>query len=479
MIKYRSDIDGLRAIAVLAVLFYHAKLGVPGGFVGVDIFFVISGYLITKIIVQDLEKKSFSIIDFWERRIRRIFPALLVVVLATVIFGFIVQFPKEYQSLSCSVMWIAGLSSNIYFWRNTGDYFDGPIEEIPLLHTWSLSLEEQFYVVVPVLLLFIFRYLHRSFIVKFFLIMILISFIFSIWGVKQYPIATFYLLPTRAWELAAGSLLVFAVPLQNTKIIKIFSSLGILFIFLPIFFYTSEIRFPGYMALPPVVGACLIIWTGIDKADIKKVSLIHKLLSIKPLVWIGLLSYSLYLWHWPLLAYYKYLSVKEDSIFQRVALMGVAIIIAAISLYLVERPVRTKKILKSRIGLFSSSSLAIALLFLFALKKNTDDGVTRFNKNIKLTSLPELTDTQKIRHEVAVFPPNFGFLGADNKQIKVLFLGDSHCGALAPMLNLKLQEDAIGGRYISTSGDPLINGFKKTSGEIKLVNRIIQHNRTE
>ncbi len=475
MIKYRSDIDGLRAIAVLAVLFYHADIGISGGFVGVDIFFVISGYLITKIIISDLEKNKFSFLNFWERRVRRILPALLLVVITTIFIGFFVQFSKEYRSTCASVMWITAFSSNIYFWRNTGDYFDGSSLDVPLLHTWSLSLEEQFYIVLPILLWIIFRYLDRKILIRFFLTMIALSFLISIWGVKNYEIATFFLLPTRAWELAAGSLIVFASPLKNKNHIIILSWIGFLCVVLPILFYSKKTEFPGYNALPPVIGSLLIIWTGIIEADIKKVSIIHRFLSIKPLVWIGLISYSLYLWHWPLLSYSKYLSIWDDNIFNRALILLISFIIAVLSFRFIERPFRTKKILKSRRVLFTSILAGMSAIFLFTLSVMNNEGIMKFNNNNHLRLLSQLTNNQKVRHDVNLFPPDFGVLGDSNQKVKVLFIGDSHCGALAPMLDSKLKDDKISGRYIAASGDPLLNGFKRSNGNMFYINRLVEH----
>lgn len=204
--RYRPEIDGLRAIAVVAVVFYHAGLGFTGGFVGVDVFFVISGFLITSLILKDLAAGTFTLAGFWERRIRRIVPALTCLVLATLMAGWIVMLPADYAELGRSAFFQGLFAANVYFWRSSG-YFDGAVEEKPLLHTWSLAVEEQFYFVFPLMMvglvaLPMFR--RRGNLLSLFALCILLSLGVSIWGVSNRPVATFYLLPTRAWELLLG-----------------------------------------------------------------------------------------------------------------------------------------------------------------------------------------------------------------------------------------------------------------------------------
>ena len=261
-IAYRPDIDGLRAIAVLGVVFFHAGLGFPGGYAGVDVFFVISGFLITSLILKELRQGTFSLLGFWERRARRILPALTVVVVAILIAGWFFLLPADYEVLGKQIVALAALSSNIKFWWETG-YFATSAEEKPLLHTWSLSLEEQFYLLIPLLLWFLFRLRKSSWVAPVLFLGAIASFTLSVIGSYRAPSATFFLLPTRAWELAAGSLLAFVQPIPQPRLRTLIAWLGLAAILGPLFFYAPGIRFPGLTALPPVAGAALLIWSGL------------------------------------------------------------------------------------------------------------------------------------------------------------------------------------------------------------------------
>ncbi len=225
---YRPDIDGLRALAVIGVILFHADLGLSGGFVGVDVFFVISGFLITSLILKDIKSNQFSLSGFWERRARRIFPALYVVTITTIGLSYLFLLPKDFEILGGSVIGLSFFSSNIFFWKNTNSYFSGSAEEMPLLHTWSLSLEEQFYIIVPIVFLLFFKW--RQFDKLFWVISAgtLLSLLISIVGTTHYESASFYLLPTRAWELGAGSIIATSRPIKSYRLRTIFSVFGIL-----------------------------------------------------------------------------------------------------------------------------------------------------------------------------------------------------------------------------------------------------------
>ena len=368
-IAYRPDIDGLRAIAVLGVVFFHAGLGFPGGYAGVDVFFVISGFLITSLILKELRQGTFSLLGFWERRARRILPALTVVVVAILIAGWFFLLPADYEVLGKQIVALAALSSNIKFWWETG-YFATSAEEKPLLHTWSLSLEEQFYLLIPLLLWFLFRLRKSSWVAPVLFLGAIASFTLSVIGSYRAPSATFFLLPTRAWELAAGSLLAFVQPIPQPRLRTLIAWLGLAAILGPLFFYAPGIRFPGLTALPPVAGAALLIWSGLrpPSSDLRpptsdlrpptsvlrppssdsRLPLPNRLLATRPLVWIGLLSYSLYLWHWPLFAYCKYLSSTPPTLPVRLSLVAISVLLAWLSLCFVERPFRSRSLVPTR-----------------------------------------------------------------------------------------------------------------------------------
>ena len=262
--KYRSDIDGLRAVAVLPVVFYHAGVpGFSGGFVGVDVFFVISGYLITQIIFDEMRKGQFSILSFYERRARRILPALFVVLTICLAAGWFLLFPDDYDQMARSAVSALLFSSNIWFWQNSGGYFGGTTDYLPLLHTWSLAVEEQFYIIFPLFLMALVR-LGRRATSKFTLVLVIVSLSLAIWASPRMPSASFYILYTRIWELGVGSLLALHVgSIMPTRWVReILAAVGLLAILVPVTLYNSATLFPGVGALPPVFGAAALIWAG-------------------------------------------------------------------------------------------------------------------------------------------------------------------------------------------------------------------------
>ncbi|HLW70568.1 MAG TPA: acyltransferase family protein [Candidatus Binataceae bacterium] len=349
-LPYRSDIDGLRAIAVLAVVMFHANfLGCRGGYVGVDVFFVISGFLITSIIVGEIDRATFSLARFYERRVRRIFPALFLVLTACCLAGALLFDPVDLKHLGESVVATALFASNILFWIQTG-YFDSPADERPLLHTWSLAVEEQFYVVFPLYLLAVSRFFpkQRNSIT---LALCAISFMSSVLAVHYWPDAAFYLAPMRAWELLIGALIALDLAPQaaGVAIRNLATILGLALVLAAVFAYSAATPFPGVAALLPTVGTALIIWAGIGSSP--KAS---SILSFRPLVFVGKISYSLYLWHFMLLGFASYLSFGHLSVMPRVLTLTLAFALSCISWRYVEQ------IFRRRDRGFSSSTIAIA-----------------------------------------------------------------------------------------------------------------------
>jgi peptidoglycan/LPS O-acetylase OafA/YrhL len=295
-LKYRPDIDGLRAVAVLSVLAFHIHLrGIQGGFVGVDVFFVISGYLISSIVFNEISESRYSVIGFYERRIRRIFPALFAMLGIVSLFAVIYLLPAELVAYSKSMLAATASASNFYFWRHSG-YFDAPTS-YPLLHTWSLAVEEQFYILFPIFLILVRKFfpsrLRLSIIVLF-----CASLVASVIIVSQNRQTAFYMPYTRAWELLLGTILSLEkFPHLDREWLRNLATLaGIGLIGFSIFFYTERTLFPGLTALAPCLGSALIIGAGEGGS-----SLVAKVLSWRPIVFIGLISYSLYLWHWPII----------------------------------------------------------------------------------------------------------------------------------------------------------------------------------
>jgi peptidoglycan/LPS O-acetylase OafA/YrhL len=377
--KYRPDIDGLRAVAVLLVLLFHVGLGFPGGFVGVDIFFVISGFLITGLILKEQRAEKFLLSHFWIRRIRRILPASIVVVIATLLAGGLLLTPHDYKDLAESTIYQQLMLSNVYFWQDVG-YFKGPAELKPLLHTWSLAVEEQFYLGYPFLLVFLRRWT-RAKTLWMLIALALFSFVLSEWGTQNSPSAAFYLLPTRAWELLLGGLICFAPPPTRMSQWQAHAmgGLGVAGIVVSSCFYDATTRFPGSAALLPCVGAALLIYV-----NSKELNWTGKLLAWKPMVFIGLLSYSLYLWHWPILAYCKYSMPGTDlSVTVGVLVLVASFALAYLSWRFVERPFRQpKEIARVRRSLSVIAGAALLTMFFSIVVYSSSGLPSRFSQQV-------------------------------------------------------------------------------------------------
>jgi peptidoglycan/LPS O-acetylase OafA/YrhL len=335
--EYRPDIDGLRAIAVLSVVVFHAFPSLlSGGFVGVDIFFVISGYLISKHILQELAAGAFSIRTFYARRVRRIFPALILVLLACLLFGWVILTPGEYEKLGRHVFAGSLFLSNILSWREAG-YFDAAADTKPLLHLWSLGIEEQFYIVWPLLLALAWRW--RKGMQWLLPTVIVLSLVYSLKTVRHDVVADFYSPVTRFWELALGALLAYlgrSLPELGAGSRNLLAWLGLGLILLAAAVVQSTDRFPGAWALLPTLGAALLIHAGMQ-AWVNKTLLAQRLM-----VWVGLISYPLYLWHWPLLSFARIIESETPSVAMRVGLVVAGVALAWLTYRFVERPVRAR-----------------------------------------------------------------------------------------------------------------------------------------
>lgn len=335
-LKYRPDIDGLRAIAVSSVIGYHAfPTWVSGGFVGVDIFFVISGFLISTIILSASTEGNFSVLDFYARRIRRIFPALIVMLAACLLAGWLLLFPDELKQLGKHTLAATGFVANFVFWSEAG-YFDTASELKPLLHLWSLSIEEQFYTLWPVTLLLFIRSRHSLFLI---VLLTALSFLLCVTGGLG-KVANFYMPLTRMWELLAGGLLA-AVQLHRGQrtadghaLRQLLSAVGVVLLGTAIFGLTGKTVFPGWAALLPVAGTVCLIAAGPAAA-------INRYLLGNPVfVAIGLISYPLYLWHWPLLSFPKIVQGLEIPFSTKISAVTLAVLCATLTYWLVEKPLR-------------------------------------------------------------------------------------------------------------------------------------------
>ena len=456
--SYRPDIDGLRAVAVLSVLFYHAHLGFPGGYVGVDVFFVISGFLITGLLLKAIRQGTFSYAEFWERRVRRLVPALAVVTVFTAITGAIILLPEDLEDLGGALIAQPLLMSNVYFWRVVkGGYFGDPPEIRPLLHTWSLGVEEQFYVVFPILLMVIMkRQALARHLGSILFGLASASFVLSVLLTPEKSVLAFFTLPTRAWELILGGLLA----LRTTRVSSSLPAprlyretcalVGLGLVAYSIAFFHHETPFPGYAALVPCLGTALLIWANSSL----EVTLVGRVLSWPAVVRVGQISYSLYLWHWPLIAYGDYLFLLESTEARwLVALMSCWL--GHLSWRWIETPFRERHRLNGRkeVGLF---------FIVYALISTGLGGAYYFGGNLRTGSstLP-YKPTRTFISEAEIDNPGWHppTLGANDRGPTFLLWGDSHAmSSLAPVLDSLGKELGVGGlQFTDSSRAPLLD----------------------
>jgi len=356
--KYRTDIDGLRAVSILAVMCFHFGLPAFGGYVGVDVFFVISGYVITLSLLGDLVAGKFSILAFYERRVRRIFPALIFTFILCWLAAWLLFLPADFVDFSNSLLSSATFVSNIYFWKNSG-YFDTSAQLRPLLHTWSLSVEAQFYVFMPIAVYLTHRFLRARWLLAF-VPVLLASFALSAFATYTAPTANFFVLPTRAWELLLGALLVFAhLPAARGRIAEALALCGAALIAFAIVAYSDATPFPGVSALAPCVGAVLLIYAGTHAQ-----TSVGRLLTLPPIVFIGKISYSLYLVHWSIIVFTRHATLREPTDLQIVLIAVASFALATFSWAVIERPFRwpKKRIPRARLLFGGAGAMALAAL---------------------------------------------------------------------------------------------------------------------
>lgn len=463
MIQYRADIDGLRALAVVLVVLFHAGLPwITGGFIGVDIFFVISGYLITSIILSDVRKGNFSYLTFYERRARRILPAFYFVATISLLAAIIMFTPNDLIKASKSLLAALFFSGNIFFWRTT-NYFSDDSDFEPFLHTWSLAVEEQFYFLFPLLLLLFAKRNRLLFIVC--IIGTVFSLALSEYATKHYTWAGYYLLPSRAWQLLAGALLaVYPTRLIGNKTLE--SSLAfiaMLLIFIPAFMLNKNTPFPGLAALPPTLGACLLIYLG------RNTSLFtSKLLSLKPVVVVGLISYSLYLWHWPIFAFIRYYTASvELNLLASFAGILASFLAAYLSWRFIENPFRNKSVF-SRRAIFSYSfiyglilaGISSSLVLMNGLPQRLDERVIRYSSlnggDILVDSCINKSLTQIATGDICQYDLHKTKTGKN-----ILLWGDSHAAAFKPGFQVFLNDLGVKGEFIGGVGCPPLPGLLK------------------
>ena len=465
---YRTDIDGLRAIAVIAVVLFHAQLGLTGGFVGVDIFFVISGFLITRILEKDLAAGRFSIMKFYERRMRRIFPAFFVMILCFGLLGMRFLPPDELKDMGKTIVAASAFLSNILFFRRAG-YFAASSLSQPMLHTWTLSVEEQFYIFWPWVLFFLARFARRTRL-TIILAIIVASVVLSSYWVGHDPDTAFYMLPSRAWELAIGALLSIAPVSTLLKRIprwlaETASIAGLAMMLTAIFTYTKRVPFPGIGALLPCVGAALVIASGQGAP-----TLVGKLLSVRPMVWIGLISYSLYLWHWPILVFARIFTYGRLTYTAAIICVILAVLFSWLSWRFIERPFRNPLVIggSSRLWVFGGLGATAAFLLL-GLTLDRSGGFPRRSPAVAqwISQETHKAEVELIRSPCMAWgttlPPEQNCLlgaGTSASGYNTVLWGDSNGAHLAPAFQVIDQQMGIVTREMTKAGCPPLVGIR-------------------
>lgn len=451
MLGYRKEIDGLRALAVMPVLFFHAGFpGFYGGFVGVDVFFVISGYLITSIILSDLAKDRFSITNFYERRFRRIIPALFTVLLVSSLLAFVLLPAKLLSDYAESLVAVSLFASNIYFYFSSG-YFATAAEELPLLHTWSLAVEEQYYLFFPLILMFLWQK-KRAAILPAIVFISIVSLIFTEYYLQtNQRDANFYLIFSRAWELMVGSLVAF-IPLHKISLPRLLREslllLALAGLLYSIKFFNGSIPFPSFYTLVPVLSTAVII------AFCRPDTLLGRVLCFRPIVGVGLISYSLYLWHQPLFAFTRIKSLHEPSLIVFAGLILCSMIMAYLSWRYIEAPFRNSAAYtRKKIFSYSAGTLLICMM-IGGVAVNQAGFHQRFSTpdyNLSMTPNPMReqchTDTLDYLHPEKA-------CRYFNKNVTWATLGDSHAVELSYSLAQILEKKHEGILHLSFSGCP-------------------------
>ena len=450
---YRPEIDGLRAVAVIPVILFHFGMTwIEGGYIGVDIFFVISGFLITSIILKEQQRGIFSLKDFWLRRVRRILPVLILVVLVTLILSRYVLYAPDISNLG--TQGIASLLSfaNVSQWLQSGNYWGFTAENSPLLHTWSLSVEEQFYLLFPILLILSLRFFSR-WLIPIVVALCVFSLLIFLYGSKNHPDATFYLVPTRAWELGAGALVALFLYHQKFQVKnnQFLSIIGLIAILGSFYFLHGESGISQLLFIP-VAGAVLVILFSQSEQ-----SLVNKLLRLKPIVYTGKISYSLYLWHWPVLVLSNNLSLKTGVEYSGLLLITIIIVLSVLSYHFIEQTTRRNE----KVTPYVLASLIVVVAFSLSLNlSDSKEDVsiysqTRWDGDIyNLAPDEEQSRNQGLHASGGIQRDYSDKSKGDKVGPEILFLGDSHALMWSPVLDEIAKELGKSITFYAAEGTP-------------------------
>lgn len=436
-LSYRPDIDGLRALAVLAVVIFHINKGwLPGGFVGVDIFFVISGFLITGILKREQDKSIFSFANFYMRRIRRILPAALTTILITLIVGIFVLLPSDLKELGKSSLASVFSVANIYFWLflDTG-YFADSSETVPLLHMWSLGVEEQFYLIWPAIMLLTYKFGGRRLLIFVAAALAIVSFVIGEHFILTDQSFAYYMLPSRAGELLFGAILFLVIESVRRRpprwAAECIGLIGLLLIVWSLVFLSEVEGFPGFRSVIPTLGAGLIIASGSFGGGV-----VTRLLSVRAAVAIGLVSFSLYLWHWPVMAFYRYLYGQHIDVSQFLACAAAIFALAIISYHLIEKPFRSSDKNRQLKNLYTPTSAVtvsvIAILLIINggfMSANQENAFTAQEKKLRLFTSGAFAFKYNCQYNFfkdVRFDDDRCILGNANAVPDMIMIGDSH-----------------------------------------------------
>ena len=453
---HRDDIDGLRAVSVGAVVIAHlGATWLPGGFVGVDVFFVISGYLITGILARDLDGGRFSFLDFYERRLRRLYPALLAMLAVTAPIAWYLFLVRDLKAFGLSLAWTPLFASNFVFMGQTG-YFDPDAATKPLLHTWSLGVEEQYYLLFPLLLVGAKRFgVARLPVVAG---LVAVSFLASVAAGILHRGDAYYLLPTRVWEIGAGALLALVPPRLSDGARGRLGVVGLGLVVVSTVVIDETQAFPGWIAVLPVGGTVAVLASGVGPAA--------RLLATAPFAFLGRISYSVYLWHWPPIVFLHWLTHRPPTAGEAVAIAAATVVVAWGSTVLLEAPIRARRVLASRWALFTAfagvSAVLVGLGFLFAFADVSPSAAT--------PGQAALAAVERERVAIAELCPGVDAgivgerpacrIGAGEGAVRFALLGDSHARVAAGALDAAGRATGRGGLYLARTGCPPLPGLE-------------------